>query len=172
MKMELLQDLYLEELRDLYDAEKKLLKILPKLAKAVSAPDLQEAFQTHLAQTREQVKRLEKIFLRLGETPEGKKCKAMAGLINEAKDFLSEDAEPEIVDAGLITAAQKIEHYEIASYGSVATFARLLGFEEDAGLLHKTLGEEKETDEKFTLLAKSINVEAAEGEVPSGQSSS
>ncbi len=172
MKMELLEDLYLEELRDLYDAENKLLKILPKLSKAVSASDLQAAFKIHLAQTREHVKRLEQIFQRLGEVPEGKKCKAMAGLIREAKDFLSEDAEPEIVDAGLITAAQKIEHYEIASYGSVATFARLLGFEEDAGLLHKTLVEEKETDEKLTLLAQRINVDAAEGEIPVGQSPS
>lgn len=169
MKLELMEDLYVEELRDLYDSEKQLLKMLPKMAKAVQASELREAFANHTDETRQQVKRLEEIFKRLGEEPEGKKCKAMKGLIAEAKDFLGEEAEPELVDVGLITAAQKVEHYEIAGYGCAATYAKLLGHEEDARALHQTLQEEKAADEKLTLLAQGINVEAAEGELPQDQ---
>lgn len=170
MKLELMEDLYLEELRDLYDAEKQLLKALPKMAKAVEAEELREAFTVHAGETRKQIERLEEIFKRFGEEPEGKKCKAMKGLIAEAKDYLGEEGEPELVDVGLITAAQKVEHYEIAGYGCVATYARLLGFEDDARALHQTLLEEKATDEKLTLLAQGINIEAAQKETPEDRS--
>jgi ferritin-like metal-binding protein YciE len=166
MKIELLEDLYIEELRDLYDAEKKLGRMLPKLAKAATAPELQEAFKTHTKETKAQIVRLEQVFKRLDQAPEGKKCKAMNGLLAEAKDFMAEEVELELRDVGLITAAQKIEHYEIASYGCVATHAGLLGFEQDAQLLHQTLVEEKATDEKLNLLAKGINLDAAKGETP------
>jgi len=166
MKLELMEDLYLEELRDLYDAEKQLLKALPKMAKAVQSTDLRDAFTRHTDETKAHLKRLEEIFMRFEEEPAGKKCKAMKGLIAEAKDHLSEDAEPELVDVGLITAAQKVEHYEIAGYGCAATYAKLLGYEDDAQALHQTLVEEKATDEKLTLLAQGINIEAAEGELP------
>jgi ferritin-like metal-binding protein YciE len=169
MKLELMEDLYLEELRDLYDAEKQLLRVLPKMAKAVQAPELRDAFTRHNDETKEQLKRLEQIFKRFDEEPEGKKCKAMKGLIAEAKDYLAEEAEPELVDVGLITAAQKVEHYEIAGYGCAATYAKLLGYEDDARALHQTLLEEKATDEKLTQLAQGINLEAAEGELPQDQ---
>jgi ferritin-like metal-binding protein YciE len=166
MKIAMMEDLYLAELRDLYDAEKQLLKALPKMAKAVKAPELRDAFTQHIDETKAQVQRLEEIFKRFDEEPEGKKCKAMKGLIAEAKDYLSEDAEPELIDVGLITAAQKIEHYEIAGYGCAATYARLLGYEDDAQALHQTLTEEKAADEMLTQLAQGINLEAAEAEVP------
>ena len=169
MKLELMEDLYLEELRDLYDAEKQLLKVLPKMAKAVQATELSDAFSRHADETKAQVKRLEEIFKRFGQDPAGKKCKAMKGLIAEAKDYLSEEAVPELIDVGLITAAQKVEHYEIAGYGCAATYAKLLGYEQDAQTLHQTLLEEKATDEKLTLLAQGINIEAAEGELPRDQ---
>ena len=164
MKIQLLADLYLEELRDVYDAEKKLLRVLPKLSRTSTSPELQQAFKTHVQETKVQVTRLEKIFERLGQSPEGKKCKAMNGLVAEARDFLKEESEPELRDVGLITAAQKVEHYEIASYGCLATYAKLLGYEQDAGLLHETLVEEKAADEKLNFLARGINLEAAEGE--------
>lgn len=164
--MELMEDLYLEELRDLYDAEKRLIKALPKMAKAAQSRELREAFLTHTDETKRQLERLEKIFERFNEEPGGKKCKAMSGLVAEAKDYLGEEAEPELVDVGLITAAQKIEHYEIAGYGCVTTYAKLLGLEDDARELHQTLVEEKGADEKLTLLAQNINVEAAQGEMP------
>lgn len=166
MKIAMMEDLYLAELRDLYDAEKQLLKALPKMAKAVKAPELRDAFTQHIDETKAQVQRLEEIFKRFDEEPEGKKCEAMKGLIAEAIDYLSEDAEPELIDVGLITAAQKIEHYEIAGYGCAATYARLLGYEDDAQALHQTLTEEKAADEMLTQLAQGINLEAAEAEVP------
>jgi ferritin-like metal-binding protein YciE len=134
------------------------------MAEAATAPELRASFETHLKETEEQIKRLKKIFRRLEEPAKGKKCKAMAGLIKEAEEFLSEDAVPEIVDVGLITAAQKVEHYEIATYGCLATYAKLLGFMEDKELLGRTLQEEKSTDGRLTMLAESLNVEAAEGE--------
>ncbi|MDB6035709.1 MAG: hypothetical protein JWM16_6047 [Verrucomicrobiales bacterium] len=166
MKMELLEDLYVDELKDLYDAEKRLSRTLLRMSKAATAEDLKMAFSFHRKQTKEQIRRLESIFKRLGQSGGGKKCKAMAGLSAEARDLVSEDAEPEVLDAGLITAAQKMEHYEIAGYGSTAAYAKLLGFQEDAALLHQTLVEEKATDEKLNLLARNINIDAAEGEIP------
>jgi len=166
MKMELLEDFYIEELKDVLDAEKQLTKALPRMAEAATSPELREAFEMHLRETEGQIQRLQKIFKRLEEPVRGKKCKAMAGLLKEAEEFLSEDAVEAIVDVGLIAAAQKVEHYEIASYGCLATYAKLLGLMEDKELLGQTLQEEKATDGKLTVLAESLNVEAAEGELP------
>lgn len=166
MKLETLQDLYVEELRDLYDAENQLLKALPKMAKAASSPELKSAFEEHLQITESQVNRLEQIFDKLGERPKGKKCPGMKGLIEEGKDLMSEDAEEDVMDAGLIAAAQKVEHYEIAGYGCVRTYAEQLGHTEEAELLRQTLEEEKEADHKLTELAtQCINLEAEEPEM-------
>jgi ferritin-like metal-binding protein YciE len=170
MKLELLEDLYLEELKDLYDAEKQLLKALPKMAGAASSSELQEAFKKHTAQTQKQVERLDQIFKDRGQSAAGKTCKAMKGLIAEAKELLNGDVDPEMLDVGLIAAAQKVEHYEIAGYGCTTNYARLLGLEEEARLLHQTLEEEKSTDGKLTVLAEAIvNEEAAQGEIPGGE---
>ena len=164
MKMETLQDVYVEELRDLYDAENQLLKALPRMAKAATSPELKSAFEDHLEQTQEHVNRLDQVFEKIGAKPKGKRCEAMKGLIAEAKNLMSERIEHDALDVGLIVAAQKVEHYEIAGYGSVRTFAELLGQDEASGLLQETLEEEKETDERLTDLAESsINVEALAG---------
>jgi ferritin-like metal-binding protein YciE len=161
MKLDSLKKLYIEELRDLYSAENQLVKALPKMAKAASSPKLQNAFRAHLEQTKNQVTRLETIFEKLEKSPKGKTCKAMQGLIEEGEELLKEDAAPEILDAALIAAAQRVEHYEIAGYGTVRTFARLLNDTEAARLLQETLDEEGQTDEKLTQLAESlINNEA------------
>ena len=161
MQMESLQDLYVDQLKDLYNAEGQLVKALPKMAKAASNPQLQAAFNEHLEQTRGHVERLEKVLDKLGESPKGKKCKAMEGLIEEAKELMEEDADPDVMDAGLIASAQRVEHYEIAGYGCVRTYARLLGDEQSARLLQQTLDEEGQTDKKLTDLAERlINVEA------------
>jgi ferritin-like metal-binding protein YciE len=162
MKLESLHDLYMDELKDLYSAENQLLKALPKMAKAASAPELRTAFEDHLEETRGQVRRLEQIFKKLDASPKGKKCKAMEGLIEEGKEVMGEDAEPVVLDAALIAAAQRVEHYEMAGYGCVRTYARLLGHEEAANLLQDTLDEEAAADKKLTELAETvINVEAA-----------
>jgi ferritin-like metal-binding protein YciE len=161
MEIDSLQKLYVDELKDLYSAEKQLLQALPRMAKKASNPQLRQSFEEHTEVTRMQVERLDKIFERLERSPRGKKCKGMEGLIEEGKEMMEEDMEPEVRDAALISAAQRIEHYEIAGYGTVRTYARLLGEEEDARLLQKTLDEEGETDKKLTQLAESsINVEA------------
>jgi ferritin-like metal-binding protein YciE len=162
MKMESLRDLYVDELKDLYSAENQIVKALPKMAKAASSDDLRAAFEKHLEQTRIHVERLEQIFEGLEESPKGKRCKGMEGLIKEGKEMLEEDAEPDVLDAGLISAAQRVEHYEMAGYGCVRTYARLLGAEEAAELLQQTLDEEGETDKTLTELAEAINLEAAE----------
>jgi len=165
MEMNTLQDLFLDDLRDLYNAENQLIKALPKMAKKASSPELKDAFETHLAETQGQVQRLERIFDSLGKTGKGKKCKAMEGLIEEGKELMGEDAAPMVMDAGLIGAAQKVEHYEIAGYGTVRTYAQLLGNTEAARLFQQTLDEEGKTDKKLTELAESvINVEAAQGQ--------
>jgi ferritin-like metal-binding protein YciE len=156
MKLNTLNDLFVSELKDLYNAETQLIKALPKMAKAASAPELRDAFLNHLEQTRGHVQRLETIFEGLGASPKGKKCKAMEGLIAEGKELLEEDAEPNILDAGLIAAAQRVEHYEMAGYGCVRTFARLLGEEAAEKLLQQTVDEETETDQKLTGLAETI----------------
>jgi ferritin-like metal-binding protein YciE len=165
MSMDSLKDLYVDELKDLYSAENQLLKALPKMAKKAAAPELKRAFQDHLAQTEGHVSRLEKIFKGLGEKPNGKVCKAMKGLVEEGKEVIEEDGDASVLDAALIGAAQRVEHYEIAGYGVVRTFASLLGEEDAVGLLQRTLNEEAEADKKLTKLAESvINVEASEAE--------
>jgi len=163
MKLKTLEDLLLHELRDLYSAEKQLLKALPKMAKASSNEELKAGFEEHLSQTETHVERLEQAFELLGKPARAETCKAMKGLVEEGSDIIEEDAEPAVHDAGLICAAQKVEHYEIASYGTVIAWAEKLGQSEVAELLSETLDEEKETDEKLTELAESaINVEASQ----------
>ena len=164
MEMNRLKHLYIEELRDLYSAETQLVKALPKMANAASSKDLRAGFEEHLGQTKEHVARLEKILKALGESAKGKKCKGMEGLIKEGSEMIEEDPVPEELDAGLISAAQRVEHYEIAGYGCVSTYAKLLGEDEAASILKLTLEEEKETDKKLTQLAGSINLEAVESE--------
>jgi ferritin-like metal-binding protein YciE len=161
-----LRKLYIDELKDLHSAENQLVKALPKMARAASSDDLRGGFEDHLKQTEGQVKRLERIFKFLGENPKGKKCAGMEGLIKEGSEVMEEDFEPAVLDAALIGAAQRVEHYEIAAYGTVCQFAKILGETEHASLLEQTLEEEKETDEKLTELAQEINVQANEGAEP------
>jgi ferritin-like metal-binding protein YciE len=164
MQMQDLEDLFVDQLRDLYNAEKQLTKALPKMAKKASDDQLKQAFTQHLEQTEEHVQRLEQILEKLGKRASGKTCKAMQGLIEEGKELMEEDAEPEVLDAGLIAAAQRVEHYEIAGYGTVRAYAKLLGNNDAAKLLQKTLDEEGDTDKKLTQLAEStINIEAEQG---------
>ena len=161
MEMSNLQDLLVENLKDLYSAETQMLKALPKVAKAVDNDQLRQALTMHVKETEGQVKRLEQILGKMGEKPGGKKCKGMEGLLEEGKEMMQEDMEPEVLDAALLSAAQKVEHYEIAGYGTVRTYAELLGEKEHAKLLQETLDEEGQTDKKLTQLAESqINVEA------------
>ena len=161
MSLQTLEDLFVHELKDLYDAEHQMIKALPKLAKAASNEQLRAGFEEHLAQTKEHAERLEQIFEQLGQTSHGVKCAAMAGLVREGGEMIKEQAAPEVKDAGLIAAAQRVEHYEIAAYGTACTFAHLLGHTEAEELLLKTLEEEKQTDEKLTELAQSeINMAA------------
>jgi len=160
-EMDSLRELYVEELKDLWSAENQILKGLPRMIKAASHPQLKRAFTKHEAQTRMQVKRLERICRDLGESPRGKKCVGMEGLIEEAKDLLSEKPEPNVLDAGLISAAQHVEHYEMAGYGTVMAYARVLNDTKGLDLLSQTLEEEKKTDAALTELAESsINIEA------------
>jgi len=160
MKFASLHDLYLQQLKDLHSAETQLTKTLPKMAKAASSPELKAAFTEHLEETKEQLARLDQIGEKLSKTLTGHTCAAMKGLIEEGSEWMKEDAEPEVMDAGLIAAAQRVEHYEIAGYGTVHNFAELLGEDDAAELLAETLEEEEAADEKLTTLAKSINVEA------------
>ena len=158
-----LKELYIEELKDLYNAETQLVKALPKLARAATSEELRRGFEDHLEQTKGHVERLQKIFDMLEESPKGKKCKGMEGLIEEGSEVTEEDYEGSLLDAALIGAAQRVEHYEIAGYGTVRSFAETLGETEHVSLLNETLEEEKETDEKLTELATQINAEANEG---------
>ena len=161
MKLDTLQKLYIEVLRDLYSAENQLLKALPKMAKGASSEELKNAFEKHLEQTETHVERLENIFEQLDQTPKGKTCRAMKGLIEEGSEILKEEGDPSVLDAGIIVAAQKVEHYEIAGYGSVRTFAELLGQNKAVELLQTTLDEESEANELLNGLAESvINPEA------------
>jgi ferritin-like metal-binding protein YciE len=161
MSAETLHDAFEEELKDVLSAEKQLLKALPKMAKAASNEDLRAGFEEHLEQTKGQIERLEQIFEMLDKAPRAKKCKAMEGLIEEGSEIMEEDATPEVMDAMLIAAAQKVEHYEIATYGTLVTWARQLEMEDAADLLQQTLDEEKDTDMKLTELAETgINAEA------------
>jgi len=160
-KMATLEDLYTDLLKDLYSAEKQLVKALPKMAKNAQSPDLQRAFQEHLRQTEGQVDRIERIFSELGGSPRGKKCVGMEGLVEEGNELLQEDVEPDVLDAGLIAAAQKVEHYEIASYGTARAWAQRLGYDKAARLLQETLEEESMANEKLTKIAEShVNMEA------------
>jgi ferritin-like metal-binding protein YciE len=160
-KLNSLEKLYTDELKDLYSAENQIVKALPKIAKAVSNPELRNAFLEHLEQTKVHVQRLEEVCEELGITPKGKKCKAMEGLLEEGKELMESDAAPDVLDAALIAAAQKVEHYEMAGYGCARTWARLLGHENQAQVLQTTLDEEGDTDKKLTMLAESgINQEA------------
>jgi ferritin-like metal-binding protein YciE len=160
-KIKSLHDLFVHELRDLYSAEKQLLKALPKMAKAAIHEELKEGFEEHLKQTEEHVSRLEEIFEKLEVSSRGEKCAAMEGLIEEGKKMLEEDIADNVLDAALIASAQRIEHYEIAGYGTAKTFAEILGIDDAVDLLEQTLDEEKETDVKLTELAENnINAEA------------
>jgi len=160
MKLENLQQLYLKELRDLYDAEKQITVALPKLINAASNPELKSGLQEHLEVTNTQISRLESIFGSLNEKPTGETCKGMKGVIKEGDEIVSAGGDPATVDAGIISAAQRVEHYEMAGYGTVRTYAKLLGQQEHANLLQQTLDEEVEADETLTEIANTVNVEA------------
>ncbi len=163
MKLNTLEDLFIHELKDIYSAETQLTKALPKMAKAASNEDLRAAFEEHLEQTKTQIQRLEQIAEACECKLTGHKCAAMEGLIEEGSELISEDAEDSVRDAGLIGAAQRVEHYEMAAYGTARALARVLGYEEAVDLLGESLEEERATDEKLTDLAESvINAEAAE----------
>ena len=165
MELDTLRALYVEELKDLYSAENQILKALPRMTKAATHPQLKCAFAKHEKQTRQQVKRLERICRELDVSPRGKKCVGMEGLLEEGKDLIKEKPAKDVLDAGLITAAQHVEHYEMAGYGTCRTWARLLGYSNQAELLQVTLDEEQQTDLDLTALAESsINVEAVSPE--------
>jgi len=166
MQLNSLEDLFVSELKDLYSAEKQLLKAIPKMAKAAKSKPLQNGFSKHLKQTEGHVSRLEKVCEELGVSPRGKKCKAMEGLIEEGQEVIDEDADPHVKDAALIAAAQRVEHYEMAGYGCVRTYANLLNHKRAATLLQQTLDEEGETDKTLSKLAEQINVSA---EHPNGK---
>jgi ferritin-like metal-binding protein YciE len=162
MEIDSLRKLYIEELKDLYSAEKQILQALPRMAKKVTNKQLRQAFEEHVEVTRNQVARLDQIFESLERSPRGKKCKGMEGLLEEGKEMMEEDMDPEVLDAALISATQRVEHYEIAGYGTVRAYAQLLGEQEHVRLLQQTLDEEGEADKKLTQLAETtINVEAA-----------
>jgi ferritin-like metal-binding protein YciE len=161
MQNSFLKELYVEELRDIYDAENQLVKALPKMAKAATSEELRSGFEKHLEQTKEHARRLKQVLNDLGEKAKGKKCKGMQGLVSEGKEIIEKDFQDDVRDAALISAAQRVEHYEIAAYGAVRTYAEILGERNAVSLLEKTLEEEKETDEKLTKLAEGINVRAA-----------
>ena len=160
MKLQSLNELFVEQLQDLYSAESQIIEALPKMAKAASSSDLQSAFKKHLEQTKGQAKRLDQIFEELGEAASGKECEGMKGLLAEGEELIGEDSEPEVLDAALIAAAQRVEHYEIAAYGTARTYARLLGLKQPSVLLQQTLDEEKQTDQLLNSIAERINLEA------------
>jgi ferritin-like metal-binding protein YciE len=160
MAAENLHELFVDELKDIYDAEKQLTKALPKMAKAAESEELRAAFEEHLEITRMQVNRLEEVFKSLGLPARGKSCEGMKGLIEEGQEKMQELEQGPTLDAALIASAQKVEHYEIASYGTLATFAEIMGHQDAKDLLGQTLDEEKEADEKLTQVAGEINFEA------------
>jgi ferritin-like metal-binding protein YciE len=164
MKIETMEDLFVEQIEDLYDAEQRLVKALPKMAEASTSPELRHAFESHLDETRGHVTRLEQVFLALRKKPKSQTCDAMKGLIEEGEDMISNTDQSPVRDAGLIAAANRVEHYEIAAYGTVRTLAKALGVNEAVGLLDATLTEEKKADEKLTRLAEtSVNRDALRG---------
>jgi ferritin-like metal-binding protein YciE len=160
MKLENLQQLFVKELRDLYDAEKQITDALPKLIDAAHNSELKNALQEHLHVTKRQISRLDQVFVLLNEKPTGETCKGMKGLLKEGDDIVSAGGDPSTVDAGIISAAQRVEHYEMAGYGTVRTYAELLGQQEMARLLQQTLDEEKEADQTLTQIASGVNVES------------
>lgn len=161
MKLNNLKDLLIHELKDIYNAEQQITKALPKMIKATSSDKLKMAFEDHLNVTEKQIERLEKVFDLMGEKAKGEKCKAMEGIIKEADSMMSEKADASVMDAALIASAQRVEHYEIAAYGTVCTYAKQLGMDDVVKLLVETLNEEKQTDEQLTMIAeKSINIKA------------
>jgi ferritin-like metal-binding protein YciE len=163
MALNSLQKLYVEQLQDLYSAESQILQALPKMAEKAKHPELRSGFELHQRQTQEHVRRLEQIFQRLGEKPGGVTCEGMKGLLKEGEKTMKEKADSDVLDAALIADAQRVEHYEIAGYGTVRTFAQLLGFQQDVQLLQKTLDEEGQTDKKLTAMAEQVvNIDAAQ----------
>ena len=154
MALESLQDLFLNELKDIYNAEKQIVRALPRMAKAAEAPELAQAFTKHLRETEGHVQRLERIFKSLDQPTRGKTCKGMQGLLEEGKEILEEEGAPEVIDAALISAAQRVEHYEIAAYGCLRTYAQLLGLGDADRLLEQTLKEEEATDKALTALGE------------------
>jgi ferritin-like metal-binding protein YciE len=160
MEMETLAELYVDELKDLWSAERQILQALPKMIKAANAKPLKQGFRQHEQQTKGHVRRLEQIFKSLEASPRGKKCVGMEGLLKEGSELIKERPDPDVLDAGLISAAQHVEHYEMAGYGTVRTWAGLLGHTDHANLLQQTLDEERETDQRLTKLAEAINVAA------------
>jgi ferritin-like metal-binding protein YciE len=170
MEMESLRDLYLDELKDVYNAEKQLVRALPKMAKSASHEELRTAFEDHLTVTEEQVRRLETIFDDMGKPARGKKCLGMEGLLAEGQEMMEEDMEPEVLDAALISAAQRVEHYEIAAYGTLRTYARQLGYDNHAQLLQQSLDEEGAADKLLTQIAEStVNVDAGAADFSSDE---
>lgn len=159
-----LQELYVEQLRDIYNAENQLVKALPKMAKAAQSEALRQGFERHLDQTKGHVDRLEQIFSALDESPKGKKCAGMEGLLEEGEEVIKEQSSSDALDSGLIAAAQRVEHYEIAAYGTVRSFAELLGENDAVDLLQQTLDEEKETNDKLTEISKEANAQAMNSE--------
>ena len=168
MELDTLKALYVEELKDLYSAEQQIIKALPRMIRKASSRELQRAFTTHLRETERQAKRLERICAELGVSPKGKKCVGMEGLIDEAKELIEEKPEPDVLDAGLLSKAQHVEHYEMAGYGTVRNYARILGYESQAELLQMTLDEEGNTDHLLTDIAARLNVEAVNPENEDG----
>ena len=160
MKIETLRELFIDELQDLHSAEQQITKALPKLIKASHNPQLKQAFEHHLEETKIHVTRLEQIFNRMDESPKGKTCEGMKGLLKEGEERIRDGGEPEVLDAGIISAAQRVEHYEIAAYGSARTYAELLGDQEAVRLLNQTLEEEKAADSKLNQVARTVNIEA------------
>jgi ferritin-like metal-binding protein YciE len=160
MSVGTMDELFVDELKDLYSAEKQITRALPKLVKAATSADLRQAFQSHLEETNGHVQRLEKAFEILGKSPKGKTCVGMKGVLEEGAEVLEDTDKGEVRDAGLISAAQRVEHYEMAGYGSARDFAKLLGQDEIADLLEETLEEEKAADKKLTSISKQVNAEA------------
>ncbi len=170
MKLGSLQDLFIDQLKDVYSAEKQIMQALPKMARAASDPQVQQAFQEHLQQTQQQKERLDQIFEQLGTNAGRKRCAGMQGIISESQELIDNGGSPEVLDAGLIANAQKAEHYEISAYGTLRTYARMLGNEQAAGLLQQTLDEEAKTDQKLTQLAEHGPNVQAKHEKRDGQS--
>ena len=160
MSVDTIEKLFIDELKDLYSAENQITKALPKLAKAASSNELRSAFESHLEETKQQIERLEQIFQMLEKSPQGKTCSGMKGVLTEGSELLEETAEGPVRDAALISAAQRVEHYEMAGYGTVRTYAQLLGQDKIVTLLDKTLQEEKSADSKLTKIANNVNGEA------------